>query len=351
MALCLSSRFFFVSFWLVFLCIKQIIDVFPKIKGEYSFDLGFISNNFDLMYISGSIAFIFAGILVRSLPRRFDEVIVRLINRQVITLEKDLADLDNKIDRKADTWANRLGFLTGIIVFVFWFINFGLNNEVIIPTSLAGYIAGRYFGRMSCYGFLNKIFEMENVKLEIKPEHVDNTCGLKPLGNFYFFQAIIMMIPAIFLAGWLVAIPAYPRYKDYIFSGNYWYWYYPFLFLLAFVLIVEILSFIIPLYFFHNQMVEQKNRHLADADKLSISISQLQKELYSANEIQERKELEEQINYSQKKFVSIENMPTWPIDSKILKQFSVSNLSLSVPLVNHFFGKAFGGIITSLFGK
>jgi hypothetical protein len=194
-----------------------------------------------------------------------------------------------------------------------------------------------------------KIFETENVKLEIKPDHVDNTCGLKPLGNFYFFQAIIMMIPAIFLAGWLIAIPAYPRYQDYIFSGNYWYWYYPFLFLLAFVLIVENLSFIIPLYFFHNEMSKQKNGYLADADKLSISIAQLQKEFYSTKEIQERKELEEQINYAHKKIVNIENMPTWPIDSQILKRFSVSNLSLSVPLVNHFFGKAFGEIITGLF--
>lgn len=372
--------FLFVSFWLVFLCIKHIVDVYPIIKVAKSFDLESISNNFDLMYISGAAAFIFAGILVQSLPRRFDEVIVRLINRQVITLDKDLKDLDDKIERKANTLANGFGFLTGTIVFVFWLKQPELNNEVIIPTSLAGYIAGRYFGRMSCYGFLNKIFETENVKLEIKHEHVDNTCGMKPLGNFYFFQAIIMMIPAIFLAGWLMAIPAYcipidsqkiscettfpaeqvlglplgkkyPRYKDYIFSGNYLFWRYPFLFLLAFVLIVEILSFIIPLYFFHNQMVEQKNRHLVDADKLSITIAELQTQLYSAKEIQERKELEEQINYFHKKVVNIENMPTWPIDSQILKRFSVSNLSLSVPLVNHFFGKAFGEIITSLFDK
>lgn len=378
--------FYFVSFWLVFLCIKHIVDILANIKVTPSFDLEFISKNFDLMYISGVGAFIFAGILVRSLPRRFDEVIVRLSNRQVIVLDKDIKDLDDKIDRKANIWASSFGFLTGIIVFIFWIREFGLNNEVIIPTSLAGYIAGRYFGRMSCYGFLNKIFETEKVKLEIKPEHVDNTCGLKPLGDFYFFQAIIMMIPAIFLAGWLIAIPAYcipidktldqkisceatldpaqqvliqqvlnlplgkkyPHYKDYIFSGNYLSWRYPFLFLLAFVLIVENLSFIIPLYSFHNQMVKQKNDHIAEADELSITIAKLQEELYSAKEIQERKELEEQINYSHKKIVNIENMPTWPIDSQILKRFSVSNLSLSIPLINHFFGNAFGGIIKSL---
>jgi hypothetical protein len=160
MALCSSPRFFFVSFWLGFLCIKHIVDVLANIKETPSFDLEFISKNFDLMYISGAASFIFAGVLVRSLPRRFDEVIVRLINRQVITLDKDLEYLDDRIDRQANTWANRLGLLTGTIVFVFWFIKFGLNSEVIIPTSLAGYIAGRYFGRMSCYGFLNKILAL-----------------------------------------------------------------------------------------------------------------------------------------------------------------------------------------------
>ncbi len=45
----------------------------------------------------------------------------------------------------------------------------------------------------------------------IDPLHVDGVCGLKLVGEFYFYQAMITALPAVFRAVWWFIFPIWPR--------------------------------------------------------------------------------------------------------------------------------------------
>jgi hypothetical protein len=184
---------------------------------------------------------------------------------------------------------------------------------------------------MILYGQLGRVLKRRDIRIRVIAWHVDEVGGLKPVGEFFFFQAMVVAIPAVFLAAWWFLIPVgWPE--------RYGYWRQPYLGLLVLALAVELLAFFLPLRYFHKVMISAKRAQTEVADKLSREIAELQERRHSgraSNEPKVRNRLVEATD----QYASIERLPTWPVDIKTRRRFGLNNLGLFLPLVGKLLGE------------
>src|SRR5262249_9844502 len=284
----------------------------------------------DILLVSGVITFVIGLRVALRIPYQADATLTRLVDRGVLALSPEqLKHTQEDLDTRAETWAHRGGVLVGIALLIAFIVAFG--QELVEHINLAflevlgGYIAGRYRGRMACYGRLRALLQRQNIAVTVQPGHIDGVAGLKPLGDFYFAQAMVIAVPALYLAVWWFIIPL---------IGKYSYWREPYLGLLVIVLTVEVLAFLLPLWSFHEAMLAQKARLLGDADTLSRDIATTQMALRAAQSDQERTVLKNRIADMTEQYWAIEQLPTWPVDSRVRRRFTLNNLALFLPLIS-----------------
>ena len=285
----------------------------------------------DLLLITGVATFILGLNLVASLRGHFDSTLDRLLVRRIFRIDKEAkTQFIDRLEKHAQDWSRRGGIIAAFaILSAFAFV---LYNEFYWPRALlgigetiGGYIVGTYLGRMASYGQLGWQLKKESVEIFLQPSHVDGVAGLKPLGDFYFYQAMIVAIPAIFLAVWWFIFPIWPR--------NYLYWEDAYLVLLSIAILVEILAFLIPVWSFHRIMIQERVKQLEEADRLSIEISELHLRKETSQDADTKDTLSDQIEDKTQHYWAIENMPIWPVDIKIKRRFKLNNLLLFVPLL------------------
>ncbi|MDJ0731252.1 MAG: hypothetical protein QNJ33_14795 [Crocosphaera sp.] len=296
----------------------------------------------DWLLLSGTITFIIGIELARQVPIKLKLTLRRLIDRGIlVATTKDLNTMYKCLCMKADNWGQKAGIITAFAILVAFLSIYGLGNIVLtLLETLGGYIAGWFLGRMSAYGTLLPIIIKHKERKEkeknnqfsliIEPAHTDQVCGLKPLGDFYLFQALVAVIPAVFLATWWLIIPIFPRsYAD---------WREPYFYLLILAIIFEILVFAIPMTLFHREMEQQKQTLLIEGDQLSRQIVELRLQLIHTESETERKNLECRLTSLLERHKKIEEMPTWPIHPKSFRRFTIRNTLLLIPLISQITG-------------
>jgi hypothetical protein len=290
-------------------------------------ELGLAWTQWDWMLISGLLAFMLALLLAQSIPVRMTQTLERLTHRGVFELsEPELHDFQKKIEVRAQFFSQ----ISAGVVALAILISFLAAFKGIIPAKIPlmsletflGAIAGYYIGQMIAYGTLGQLARQEKISIVVKYGHIDRAAGLKPIGDFYFFQAMVVAIPCLYLAIWWFIIP---------FFGGYSGWRNPYLALLAIGLLFEILSFLLPMWIFHLLMQEQKIKSLAYADELSKKIVELENKILMAADPREIDDLQKQLDFQQQKYWEIEHMPTWPVDDQTRRRFTINNLLLFLP--------------------
>ena len=286
----------------------------------------------DALLFSGVLAFMLGLHLIGGLRERFENTVHRLINRGALRIdESQVAGLFIRIEQHAQYWA-RLG---GILAFLaigaaFFYVlaeNFFWQRALLGVAEVFGaYVAGSYLGRMASYGQFGWQLQMDAIDIELLPDHVDGVAGLKPMGDYYFLQAMIAGIPAFFLALWWFAFPIWPR--------DYTYWEQPYIALLSVAIAIEILAFLVPIWSFHRLMQKAKLRWLEQADHLGNEILEFQQGIDSGKSGGKGAVVTEpQIAEMRRRYWAIEDMATWPVDMKTRKRFKMNNLLLLVPLI------------------
>jgi hypothetical protein len=53
-----------------------------------------------------------------------------------------------------------------------------------------------------------------------------------------------------------------------------------------------------------------------------------------STDAKETNDLQKQLDFQRQKYLEIENMPTWPVDSVTRRKFTVNNLLLFLPFVS-----------------
>jgi hypothetical protein len=276
------------------------------------------------------LAFIVALALAQTIPLRMSQTLDRLANRSVFELsEEALADLQQKMEARGQLFSKIGAVVVGLAILGAFLAAYrGLPRYEIPLTILEtflGAVAGYYIGQMIAYGTLGQLSLSEKVSVSPKPGHIDRAAGLKPIGDFYFFQAMVVAIPCLYIAVWWFLIPLLPWYQH---------WRSPYLGLLAVGLIFEILSFLLPMWVFHLIMQRQKVKSLAEADALSKSITELESRILRAADAGETNDLQKQLDFQREKYWEIEHMPTWPVDAVTRRRFTVNNLLLFLPFLS-----------------
>lgn len=291
--------------------------------------------DWDVLLISGVAAFIVGLLLVQSIPSKLEKSLDRLVNRGAFEITAKKLDIFKRLlDTRVNIWARSVGLIAALAMLLAFLVafsgRFSVERIFLTIAEVAGaYIAGLWLGRMACYGQLGWLVKRESIQMHIVPGHVDGTGGLKPVGDFYFFQAMVVAIPAIFLAVWWLLIPLWPRYEH---------WREPYMGLLAVAITIEVLAFLVPIWSFHRVMQEQKKEHLKKADTLSRKINEIQAKLAQEHTADEQKALREQLSDMTQQYWAIEKMPTWPVDLKTRRRFGLNNFVLLLPLISNWVG-------------
>jgi hypothetical protein len=146
---------------------------------------------------------------------------------------------------------------------------------------------------------------------------------------------MVVAIPGIFLAVWTFLIPAWPEPT---LRSRYIQWMHPYMALLALALAIEVMAFLVPMWWFHQEMREQKEDLLAQADELSSDIATIRTQLAGSKTNEKRQELNEELSFKTKQYWDIEHMPTWPVDVSTIRKFTFRNAVLLLPLVSELSG-------------
>lgn len=295
----------------------------------YVFGMAFLQ--WDLLLFTGVAMFIIGLKFVAAAPQKVCQAISRLTDRRILKFEvisqKEFCTL---LFTRADNWARIIGILTAVAMLIAFIVSLSISftwSRVVLAFGevLGAYIAGNYLGRMIGFGYLGSELEKAGISIECDPVHVDGVGGFKPIGDLYFYQAMVAGIPAIFLATWWFIFPLWPR--------DYSHWENAYFMLLIIAIIIEIFAFVAPLISFHRIMSASKARWLKRADEIGNQIQEMKHALESAQTDGSSKVKADQIEELTKSYWVIENMPTWPVDIKTRRRFELHNILLFVPVV------------------
>lgn len=291
----------------------------------------------DVLFISGIATFIVGFRLALSIPERLKSMLARLQNRDVLRCDAAaLSAFEGRLDSVAREWGwGFAGLVVGLLVLATliargWQFYLG-DVSFIVILAVTGGVAGNYIGRIALCGLLAWQLKRDGIPLEVKPGHVDGCAGLKPIGDFYFYQAMVTALPALFVAVWLLLIPVW-SYRSY---DN---WREPYLGLLPFAIAFEVLAFIVPVFSFHRVMATQKDALLREADALSLEIARIEGELAGGQANLPRDVMKDQLTYLAKQYQDLENMPTWPVSTELRTRFTVNNVVLLLPIITRVAG-------------
>lgn len=280
----------------------------------------------DLLLFTGVLALVLGLRLVSDLRGRLEITIERLVARGVARLgERSIESVFEEIERHAVNGARLGGVLTAMAMAgaftVTLLAEYSTQRALLgVAESALGYIAGNVVGRMVSYGRLGWRLRGYGVEIALEPGHVDGVAGLKPVGDYFFRQATIAAIPAIFLALWWFLFPLWPRdYSD---------WENVYLALLGVAMLVEVLAFLVPVWSFHRIMLAEKRAWLRRADQLSREHSALVQRIDEGAAPADANRVEGMRG----RYWTIEDMPTWPVDARTQRRFRLNNLLLFLPL-------------------
>jgi hypothetical protein len=292
------------------------------------------TGSLDWLLVSGLAAFVLGLCLTHTITERIDHTLNRLTNRSALAATPEqIYTFSRHLETQiVKYWSPIFGSIVAISIGAAFVAAFSIQQLstrylLLIAEMLGGYIAGCYLGRMACYGAVGSMLKARGIKLHVIFGHPDTVGGLKPLGDFYFYQAMIVAIPAIFLATWLLLIPL-P-----VFEGRYDRWREPYVGLLALAIFIEVLAFVLPLWSFHRDMVRQKRLLLEEADRLSLRIAEIQAKLAEEGVDSEKQILKEALSAMTARYRTIEDLPEWPVDLRTRRLFGLNNLALLVPLI------------------
>jgi hypothetical protein len=293
----------------------------------------------DYLFVSGCLTVIAGLWFARGHAERFKATFDRLARRGALggRGEEEVTRYRDDLLARGEKWALRGGIVVGALLGLLWIYAFDrAGREQVAFDAIAGpivgafggYLVGRALGRMLAYSLLGPYLQKRGVAFCADPEHIDGAAGLKPLGDYYLHQALLLAIPAVFLLFWslMFALPYW--------SGRYGTWREPYLGLLAVAILLEIAAFVAPMKHAHVTMSKTKQAELVNADTtLAPKIAELRKLLETELSAEDRAEVSALLERKCAHYTAIEEMPTWPLDRAVRRRVTLGNAGLVVGLV------------------
>lgn len=295
----------------------------------------------DLLLVTSVIVLILGLWLGLDLVSRVSPTLRLLAARG--SLQGDPDELGAVIAGRADRLAGRWGLLVAGLICVSYAWVYWVRGvlwswfPLILLAGVGGYLAGRVIGRMIAVGGLGRVIARDP-KWAVQPQvaSLDGAAGLAPIGALYLRQASVLFIPAVFLAAWWALIPVLGSLRGY---SGWGYWRQPYLALLAVALVLQLIAFVGPMLSFHRQMREYRDVHLVEVDvEVSKRVAEIEPQLAATHDSDERAALRDEMGVLKERYLSAASCPTWPVDHRVRRKFSLHNAILLVPLVGRALG-------------
>jgi len=203
-----------------------------------------------------AIALLLIGIRVAA---RIDDLLSHALRRlcaggAIACSEDELEQLNRTLALLRRKWAPAWGIAIGLAILLafaagwYWkVIDQPLRLALLAVEAPICYVAGYYIGWMVVQGRLARVLKTLDIRYSVQPGHPDGAAGLRPLGDFFFRQAMLAGLPAAYVAFWIVLqLPVE-------FS----------LILLPIFVLIEVAAFVWPMWSFHRVMVRQKRSLVA----------------------------------------------------------------------------------------
>jgi hypothetical protein len=301
----------------------------------------------DWLYVSTIALFALGLLLAVRLPAQMERTIIHLAARGSLRLSaEETPAFLLAFEKRSARWA-LIGSLMGAMAILGAYVITGsvgiasspalivMNTTALIVETCVGffigYHAGYYAGYAASNGSLGRFLKQRGVALHAQPGHLDGVAGFRPVGVFYFSQAALLGLAALFLVVWWVLIGLSPDLARH--NGA---WRAPYLVFFFLVILAELLAFALPLWSFHLELQAQRRDLLLLADRLSQRSAALQTQLVMNPSNERAQELKAQQVALTDYYWAIQRMPTWPIAPGTWWRFLISTLGLLAPLAAQF---------------
>jgi len=229
---------------------------------------------------------------------------------------------------------------------------------------LSGILTGAFFGRLAAYGSMASVLADPQTKLNIRPAHFDGTNGLKPVGDFYLFSALLTaVIPLIWLAGWALALSWYTGGSCYAYADVAYTWRVRWQFLGQWLVLVSYTyyGFVRPVFALRHRQIEKRDDLVKNRlPQIGAEIARLKGALAGTSEDGDGSALEARIYELAREHAAIRNMNCWPMDKSTLHKYAPVGIvtNLAPPLIGSLLssggppaaGSGWLGGLAALFG-
>jgi hypothetical protein len=187
---------------------------------------------------------------------------------------------------------------------------------VIIMEIFTGFIIGLMTWRMVVIGV--EFWRLgKNFQLVPQLGHPDQSGGFAPLGNLCLWNALIILLPGIFLGAWVILIPLFETSGYILYLSLFYY-------LLLIPVAASLFGFFYPLFGVHQAMVAQRDVVQRQLDHLSREIDQLsRKMLEQADQLDpnEGEAMSHKLDLMRQVFEQNRRFPVWPFNPNILIKY------------------------------
>ena len=301
-----------------------------------------------------------AGVIGLRLGLNVTEDVGRTLRRlaDLGSLEGDPSRLEDVIEERADSYAAVGGVvIAGLMLAVFsvtyWWVDAGAYPAAVrlfltSCSTVGGYVVGRVLGRMVAVGRLGATIRSSD-DWAIRPQRysLDGAAGLAPVGWLYLNQAATLLVPAAFCALWWFVIPLVPAFES-MFGG----WRPVYLGLLALALLAQLFVFVQPMLSFHIQMKSWKDEVMRTTEQESARrLRELYSRLAVAEGPSDREAFKGEVTSIEEAYDSARRLPTWPLDVRTRRRFTIRNLVLLIPLIGQLGQENFLESLASAIGE
>jgi hypothetical protein len=313
----------------------------------------------DVMFVSGLIAAATAGFLVRALGNSVPEVLTKVWARNLLAsrsralpaLELQFAAFLGRFQGAANShWSWALGLFFAVAAVPQFFLSPSMPDAAavfraagvsglfsvfvdwwllgLLVVGAIGFFMGLLAWRMGCVGYYIHRLGGE-FDCRIQSQHPDGAGGLGALGEVCFLNALIVIVPSIFLGAWRILITNVPTFR--LAYGYLTDW---FAVLLLVTFLLAIVGFVAPLYGVHQSMSREKTRRQRELDQIGNEMDRLTQRIRAAAEAGDPASvtgLTEQRAVLATVYENERDVPTWPVNTSLMRKYVVSQI---VPLLS-----------------
>ena len=188
-----------------------------------------------------------------------------------------------------------------------------------------GFVVGIRLGRIAAYGIVMWTYPLIRVglfsgqfriRLNPQPGHPDKVCGLKPIGEFWAFEAAVLIPPLAYTLAWIGVMNAglEPVIQQNLSAGHGTY-----VTATLILILLQIFALWVPMLSLHRVMVAAKHDLQARADQLAQDVARLKHTVLHAAEKDERAAAAQRHELLLKAFQDVEQVPRWPISAATIR--------------------------------